>query len=168
MRISCVRRSLPWTSWQRMAISCSIVTVLTTACSHGQPGTQPTPAQSAASGSTSTTITSDEIARAPSESIDQYLSGRVAGVDVTRSPDGGIAIRIRGGSSLQGNNEPLYVVDGIVTYPGADGGLTGINPFDIDSIRVLKDAADITMYGVRGANGVIVIKTKRRSPPLND
>jgi TonB-dependent SusC/RagA subfamily outer membrane receptor len=45
--------------------------------------------------------------------------------------------------------------------PGSDGGLSGINPYDIESIRVLKDAADITMYGVRGANGVIVIKTKK-------
>ena len=167
MRISGVRRSLPWPSWHWGAISWSIVTVLTTACSHGQPGTQPTPAQAATSGSTSTTVTSDEIARAP-QAIDRYLSGRVSGVDVSRSPDGGIAIRIRGGSSLQGNNEPLYVVDGIVTYPGTDGGLMGINPFDIASIRVLKDAADITMYGSRGANGVIVIKTKRPLPPIDD
>jgi TonB-dependent SusC/RagA subfamily outer membrane receptor len=61
---------------------------------------------------------------------------------------------------VSGNNAPLYIVDGVPFQPSTDGGLSGINPNDISSIRVLKDAADITMYGVRGANGVIVIKTK--------
>ena len=71
-------------------------------------------------------------------------------------------MRIRGGSSsTYGNNAPLYIVDGVPFTPSVDGGLSGINPYDIASIKALKDAADITMYGVRGANGVIVIKTKR-------
>ena len=62
---------------------------------------------------------------------------------------------------MQGNNAPLYILDGVPFSPSTDGGLSGINPYDIQSIRVLKDAADITMYGVRGANGVIVIRTKK-------
>ena len=74
-----------------------------------------------------------------------------------------MAVRIRGGSSIQGNNEPLYIIDGIPIEPGPNGSLTGINPNDIASIEVLKDAASTTLYGVRGANGVIIIKTKH--PP---
>lgn len=87
--------------------------------------------------------------------------GRFPGVWVTRTPDGGIAIRIRGATSFRGGTEPLYVLDGIPIQPGPGGGLSGINPYDIASIEVLKDAASTAMYGVRGANGVIVIKTKR-------
>lgn len=87
---------------------------------------------------------------------------RSPGVVVGRSSDGSLTVRIRGGSSSQyGNNAPLYIVDGVPFSPSTDGGLSGINPHDISSIRVLKDAADITMYGIRGANGVIVIKTKK-------
>lgn len=113
------------------------------------------------------TVTSEEIQRstASDQPIEKVLEGRVAGVTVSRAPDGGIAVRIRGGSSIYGNNEPLYVLDGIPIQPGPGGSLTGINPYDIESIRVLKDAADIAMYGSRGANGVIVIKTKRSAKP---
>ena len=84
---------------------------------------------------------------------------------MSRAADGGIAVRIRGVSSFYGNNEPLYVLDGMPIQPGPNGSLTGINPYDIESIKVLKDPADTAIYGIRGANGVIVIKTKtaRRS-----
>ena len=81
---------------------------------------------------------------------------------VTRTPDGGIAVRIRGGSSLYGNNAPLYVVDGMAVEVGPTGALTGINANDIESIKVLKDPAETAMYGSRGANGVIVIRLKKR------
>jgi TonB-dependent SusC/RagA subfamily outer membrane receptor len=82
-------------------------------------------------------------------------------VNVEYKADGGLVVRIRGGSSsLMGNNAPLYVVDGVAVV-SEDGSLKGINPNDIESIKVLKDAASTSMYGVRGANGVIVIKTKR-------
>jgi TonB-dependent starch-binding outer membrane protein SusC len=111
------------------------------------------------------TVKSDEIAQAPGESIEKSLEGRVAGVVVGRSPDGSISVRIRGATSAYGNTEPLYVLDGIPIQAGPNGALTGINPSDIESIRVLKDVADTAMYGSRGANGVIVIKTKRASRP---
>jgi len=108
-------------------------------------------------------VTSEDIQRNPGEPIEQVLQSRFPGVEVTRTPDGSIAVRIRGVTSLNGNTEPLYVVDGIATEAQPGGVLTGINPYDIESIRVLKGAADTAMYGVRGANGVIVIKTKRPS-----
>lgn len=116
----------------------------------------PTPAANSA------TVTADDIQRnAPDQPIEKALAGRIAGVVVSRTPDGGIAVRIRGGTSLYGNNEPLYVVDGVAIQAGPNGALTGINPYDIESIRVLKDAAETAMYGSRGANGVIIIKTKK-------
>lgn len=106
-------------------------------------------------------VSAGDMERSPNVPIEQLLAGKAAGVVVSRTEDGGIAVRIRGGSSFSGSNAPLYVVDGVAIEPGPNGSLTGINPYDIASIKVLKDAADITMYGVRGANGVIVIKTKR-------
>jgi TonB-dependent SusC/RagA subfamily outer membrane receptor len=106
-------------------------------------------------------VTAEDIQRAPGQSVEEILKGRVAGVTVTRSSDGGIAVRIRGATSLYGSNEPLYVLDGIPIQPGPGGSLTGIDPYDIESIEVLKDPADTALYGMRGANGVIVIKTKR-------
>ena len=108
-----------------------------------------------------TTVTSDEIRPAPGDPIEKVLAGRVSGVVVTNAPNGGISVRIRGQSSFSGNNEPLYVIDGIAITPGPGGSLSGINPHDIESIQVLKDPASLTMYGSRGANGVILIKTKK-------
>jgi TonB-dependent SusC/RagA subfamily outer membrane receptor len=104
-------------------------------------------------------VTSDDIQRAPGQSVEEILKGRVAGVTVTRT-EGGIAVRIRGVTSIYGSNDPLYVLDGIPITPGPGGSLTGIDPYDIESIEVLKDPADTALYGMRGANGVIVIKTK--------
>ena len=113
------------------------------------------------------TVTSKQIDDAASgESIEKILQGRIAGVVVSRAPDGGIAVRIRGGaSSIYGNNEPLYVLNGMAVTPGPNGSLTGISPYDIESITVVKDGAGLAMYGSRGANGVIIIKTKRARRP---
>lgn len=91
---------------------------------------------------------------------EDLFEGRFAGVVVSRVGDG-IAVRIRGQSSMLGSNEPLYVVDGMTIEPGPGGALVGINPGDIQSIEILKDIGSTSMYGGRGANGVIVIKTKR-------
>ena len=92
--------------------------------------------------------------------IEKVLASHVPGVWITRTPDGGIAVRIRGQTSINANTEPLYVIDGQTVQTGPGGALLGINPHDISSIEVLKDAASLAFYGVRGANGVIVIKTK--------
>ena len=89
----------------------------------------------------------------------QALQGRTAGVQVTqnsRAPGGSISVRIRGANSISSSNEPLYVVDGFPTSNGAD-----INPNDIESMQILKDASATAIYGARGANGVILITTKR-------
>lgn len=96
------------------------------------------------------------------------LSGKVAGVNVTSgggSPGGGSTIRIRGGSSLNASNEPLIVIDGIamdnVGVKGLSNGLSMVNPQDIESFNVLKDASATAIYGSRGSNGVIIITTKK-------
>lgn len=135
---------------------------LISGCAHGIPtpeaGAEPEPAVLAPR--TGTIVTSDDLDRTPSEPIENVLMAKVPGIWVTRTPDGGIAVRIRGSTSLYGSNEPLYVIDGIPIQPGPNGSLSGINPRDIASIEVLKDATSTAMYGMRGANGVIVIKTK--------
>jgi TonB-dependent SusC/RagA subfamily outer membrane receptor len=107
-------------------------------------------------------VTGDEIRK--DQPIEEALAGRFPGVEVNRTPDGGIAVRIHGGSSLMGTNEPLYVIDGVEITPGPNGALSGINPYDIESIEVLKDATSTAMYGSRGSNGVIIIKMKKPPP----
>ena len=144
------------TSSPRAAMRTLTLLVALGACASG--GARTTPRET----TDKSTVTSADIREAgPDQPIEKVLAGRVAGVVVERTADGGIAVRIRGGSSITGSNAPLYVVDGIPIEPGPNGALTGINPYDIESIKVLKDAAETTMYGSRGANGVIVIKTKK-------
>jgi TonB-dependent SusC/RagA subfamily outer membrane receptor len=126
-------------------------------CGSSQGGTDTAPAPQPQSGD----VTSEDIQRAPGQSIEEHLRGKVAGVTVTRTAEGGIAVRIRGATSIYGSSEPLYVLDGVPITPGPGGSLTGIDPYDIESIKVLKDPADTAMYGMRGANGVIIITTKR-------
>ncbi|HEU4721816.1 MAG TPA: TonB-dependent receptor plug domain-containing protein [Gemmatimonadaceae bacterium] len=137
-----------------------LLAALLAGCSHQGPRTTdaPTPTTPARAPQV---VTAADIRQSPNEPIEQQLMARTPGVVIGRTSDGSLTIRIRGGaSSLRGNNAPLYIVDGVPFSPSTDGGLSGLNPHDISSIRVLKDAADITMYGIRGANGVIVIKTK--------
>lgn len=112
-----------------------------------------------------TKVTGEDIDRAgpTDDAIEKTIAAHVPGVLVTRTPDGGIAVRIRGNASIGANTEPLYVIDDMPINPGPGGALTGINPHDIASIEVLKDAASLTYYGVRAANGVILIKTKHNS-----
>jgi TonB-linked SusC/RagA family outer membrane protein len=102
-----------------------------------------------------------ELGKAPVKSFDDALAGRVAGVQVT-SPDGqpgaAPAIVIRGGNSVTQDNSPLYVIDG---FPIENYNNNAINPADIESIDILKDASSTAIYGARGANGVIIITTKK-------
>jgi TonB-linked SusC/RagA family outer membrane protein len=101
-----------------------------------------------------------EIQELPITDARQALQGRAAGVDVTQAgskPGSAPQVRIRGRRSFNASNEPLYVVDGIPTV----GGLDDINPQDITSMEVLKDASATAIYGSRGANGVVLITTKR-------
>lgn len=147
----------------RALVSLALAVAATACGGSGQPQTAPAPTRpEGVNSADASTVTAETIEQTPqTESVEKILAGRVAGVTVTRAPDGGIAVRIRGVSSVYGNNEPLYVLDGMPIAAGPGGSLQGINPHDIESIRVLKDAADTAMYGARGANGVIIIKTKK-------
>ncbi|PWJ59411.1 TonB-linked SusC/RagA family outer membrane protein [Dyadobacter jejuensis] len=101
-----------------------------------------------------------EIGELPVTNARQALQGRVAGVDVVQNgsnPGAGVSVRIRGRRSINASNDPLYVVDGI---PMA-GSIDDINPNDIASMEVLKDASATAIYGSRGANGVVIVTTKR-------
>lgn len=106
------------------------------------------------------TIDAEDFDNLPVNNLEQLLQGRIAGVEVINTP-GGFSVRIRGVSTFSGSNEPLYILDGIPFQPGPGGSISGINPRDIESITVLKDAGSTALYGSRGANGVIVITTKR-------
>lgn len=110
----------------------------------------------------------------PITGLDQALQGQVSGVSVTQSsgtPGGGIMVRVRGNSSISSSNRPLYIVDGIPVRDGGlsqrsfggqnDNALSTINPNDIESIEILKDASAKSIYGSRAANGVVIITTKR-------
>jgi len=103
-------------------------------------------------------VTADELRAVPSANAASRLQGRVAGVTITNdnSPGGDVSVRIRGYGTIN-NNDPLYVIDGVPTT----GGLSRINPNDIESMTVLKDASSAAIYGVRAANGVVIITTKR-------
>ncbi|MGV8096221.1 MAG: TonB-dependent receptor [Mangrovibacterium sp.] len=108
-----------------------------------------------------TSVTAEDISKAPVTSFDQALQGRLAGVQIISGdgqPGSLPSIIIRGNNSITGSSEPLYVVDG---FPLAENDNNSINPSDIESIDVLKDASATAIYGARGANGVIMITTKR-------
>jgi TonB-dependent starch-binding outer membrane protein SusC len=133
----------------------------------------------------SVTVSGEQINSTVSTSVDQALQGHIAGVTVTQTsgaPGSSVSMRIRGTSTLNSDAEPLYVIDGtpitnnnINNYDiglGSLGGggrspissISGINPSDIESVEVLKDASATAIYGSRGANGVILITTKRGKP----
>lgn len=104
-------------------------------------------------------VSAADIMKTPVTSLEQTLQGNAAGVLVTNTsaePGGDIAVRVRGGSSIKADNAPLLVIDGFTT----DEGLASLNPDDIKSIEILKDAGATAIYGSRGANGVILVTTK--------
>ncbi len=122
-------------------------------------------------------ITPKDFNKGALTSIDNLISGRAAGVQVTQAssePGGGVSIRIRGANSINASNEPLYVIDGfpvdnspvtpsssVASEPVRRNPLNALNPADIASVEILKDASATAIYGSRGANGVILITTRR-------
>lgn len=106
--------------------------------------------------STSSVVPSDE-EKDVAYDLSDLLQGNAAGVEVSRTSSG-VRVLIRGPSSLTGSNTPLYIVDGTPVSPGPNG-VVPVNPRDVKSITVLKDAGSTAIYGSRGANGVIVIET---------
>lgn len=108
-----------------------------------------------------TSVKADELTKAPVSGLDQALQGRAAGVTVTTNsgqPGEAATIRIRGIGSAIGGNDPLYVVDGVIT-----SNISFLAPNDIQSMEILKDASATAIYGSRGANGVIIVTTKTGS-----
>ena len=132
-------------------------------------------------------VSGDDLVNAPTQTLDQALSGQFAGVNIRRNtgaPGGGVNVNLRGQSTLTGSTQPLYVVDGLIVNNDANqSGIdvvtaaTGagssspqgqptnrigdVNPNDIESIEVLKGASAAAMYGAKASNGVVIIKTKR-------
>ncbi|WP_238989956.1 SusC/RagA family TonB-linked outer membrane protein [Flavobacterium sharifuzzamanii] len=105
-------------------------------------------------------VKGQELAKVPVQNVAQALQGRIAGMQVTMSdgtPGSEPSLKIRGGTSITQSNEPLYVVDGVAQT----GGLSFLDPMDIESIDVLKDAASTSIYGAQGANGVVLVTTKK-------
>ena len=115
-------------------------------------------------------VKTDEEAKGVTHRAQDLLQGKVAGVtilDAGGSPTGGSSIRIRGGSSLTASNDPLIVIDGVPIDNNGIGGvgnqLSTLNPSDIETFTVLKDASVTAIYGSRASNGVILVTTKRGS-----
>lgn len=112
-------------------------------------------------------VTAKSIEESMASTIDQALQGRAAGLQMTQNsgvPGGGTSIQIRGVNSLNSTNEPIYVVDGVIisgeTGSNTSNAIAGINPSDIESIEILKDASATAIYGAQAANGVILITMK--------
>ncbi len=118
-------------------------------------------------------IEMDDLSGVPVSSFDKKMQGRVAGVQVTSlsgQPGGATSMKIRGSNSIMSGTEPLYVIDGVLmegqqnfSWIGSpsENGLSSINPNDIESVNILKDASATAIYGARGANGVVIITTKK-------
>jgi len=101
------------------------------------------------------------MAKHAQEPIEKMLQGKVPGLLVSRTGDGQIAVQIRGASSFaERTNTPFYILDGLPFSPGRGGVLSGVDPYSIAEIKVLR-GTDAAIYGIEGANGVILIKTKR-------
>lgn len=118
--------------------------------------------------SAQTTVSSKDIERTINTTVEQAIQGRAAGVYITQNsgqPGGGISVLIRGVSSINGNTEPLYVIDGIQMQGGgttsSSNPLAGLNPADIEDIQVLQGPSATAIYGSRATNGVLLITTKR-------
>jgi len=115
-----------------------------------------------------TAVTAKDFQKGVITSSEQLLQGKVAGLQVTTgggSAGGGSRIRIRGGASLNATNDPLIVIDGVLVesngIPGSANLLNTINPNDIESMTVLKDASASALYGSRASNGVLIVTTKK-------
>jgi TonB-dependent SusC/RagA subfamily outer membrane receptor len=146
-----------------------LIAVAASHCGGGAPAAK-RPAPEAAGGAprsrTSTsdaTVKRDEIHDQTFARIEELIQGRAPGVQVIRRLDGNFSLRIRGTSSPASSNEPLIVIDDVPVHELHVGeALAAINPRDVVRIEVLKDAASTAFYGMRGANGVIVVTTRRQ------
>lgn len=102
----------------------------------------------------------NDLIKSRGQGMEELFAGKFPGVEVLRVPTGGISIRIRGSNTFLGSSEPLYIIDGARVQSGP-GGLLFLEPSDIRKIEVLKDIGSTSIYGSEGANGVILITTRR-------
>lgn len=131
-----------------------------TACAQNGASTPGAGSQAAApQRSRNSVIDSTIIADNAGQPLEKIIADHVAGVRLGQSADGSLALQIRGASGYANEGQPLYIVDGHQMSPGA--GLSSINPMDIATIEVLKDAASMARYGTLGSNGVVIFKMKR-------
>jgi TonB-dependent starch-binding outer membrane protein SusC len=145
----------------RLAVCCALIGgLVVSGCGHTRPPVSDLPEPSPTRPLAGTVVTADDIDQSPNQPIEKVLQAHVPGVTITRTPSGWLSVRIRGATTINGSSEPLYIIDGLPIQSGPDGSLVGINAHDIASIEVLKDASSLAFYGLRGANGVIIIKTK--------
>src|SRR5712664_607970 len=126
-----------------------------TACSHRK-AAPPT----ADSRPPDTVLTADDIRRSPGQSLEQLLLARVPGLTIERAADGHSKLVLRGKNTILGDDEALFVVNGVPLGPALSGNLAAVDIHDIETVQVLRDAVATAAYGVRGANGVIIIRTK--------
>jgi TonB-dependent SusC/RagA subfamily outer membrane receptor len=153
------------------SLTLAVAALLLTACGSRGSGARPdeTPAPSRSEGRSTdqqtsgvTTLNGDDMKQVGAQRIEEYLNGRVPGLQVLRNESGQYSIRIRGAASLgQSDEEPLVVIDGMpVPQGGNSEALRGIDPREVARVQVLKDASQTAMYGSRGANGVLLIRTR--------
>ena len=135
----------------RALLSCAVLVALAAGCASTQSSNEAADASPAAG----------EDLHNRNESIEAILQRKAPGLLISRTSDGVIAIQIRGTSSYTGaESPPLYVLDGAPFQPGRGGALTGIDPYQIESIKLVR-SAEAGLYGIDGAHGVIVITTRR-------
>lgn len=137
------------------------------ACVHNPSAEAPTLAGSPASSAMAargplrpTVLDGAELARESDRPLAEVIASRIPGARVLRASDGSLTLQLRGAGSFFGDGQPLIVIDGLEIDASQPGTLAMVNPHDVASLEVLKDAASLSMYGVRGSNGVVVITTK--------
>jgi len=108
-----------------------------------------------------TVLTADDIRRSPGQSLEQLLLARVPGLTIERAADGHSKLVLRGKNTIIGDDEALFVLNGLPLGPAVSGNLAAVDLHDIETVQVLRDAIATAAYGMRGANGVIVIRTKQ-------
>jgi len=153
MAVYCdLKPTLPGEASMRLAAYVSLLVLA--ACSHQNRADRLRPVNN-------TIITAEDIDRAPGLSLEQLLVTRIPGLTLARAPDGHTVIHIRGISTVLGDQEPLFILNGIPLDNPITGVLAALSPRDIEYIQVLRDGTSTAAYGSRGSNGVIVIKTKQ-------
>ena len=153
----------PW----RACAAAALLLPVAGACGRAAPDATPSPRERTAAdahpASAVATLDEEELQRIRFTRVEELLNGRVPGLHVMRTSGGGYTLRVRGLQTFQGNGEPLLVIDGMpIRSGGLETALAGLNPTDLSRIEVLKDAGATGSYGVQGANGVVLITTRRR------